>query len=106
MLKALAKYERYDLVYDFITSTSEHSWTNMIWEGATACYEAWGKEQKWNTSLCHPWASSPIILIIEDLIGIHFEAGKLKDITPHLPKVLSKIKINVSIQDQTINLDI
>ena len=35
----------------------------MLDEGATTCYEAWGKEQKWNTSLFHPWASAPAILL-------------------------------------------
>ena len=39
------------------------AWVNMLKEGATTCYEAWGKEQKWNTSLFHPWASAPAILL-------------------------------------------
>ncbi len=39
------------------------AWMNMLDEGATTCYEAWGKEQKWNTSLFHPWASAPAILL-------------------------------------------
>lgn len=30
------------------------AWVNMLKEGATTCYEAWGKEQKWNTSLISP----------------------------------------------------
>ena len=29
-------------------------WLNMLAEGATTVYEAWGKDQKWNTSLFHP----------------------------------------------------
>ncbi len=41
-------------------------WLNMISEGATTTFEAWGKEQKWNTSLCHPWACAPIIIIAEN----------------------------------------
>jgi hypothetical protein len=39
------------------------AWMNMLSEGATTCYEAWGKNQKWNTSLFHPWASAPAILL-------------------------------------------
>ena len=31
-------------------------------EGATTTYEAWGKDQKWNTSLFHPWATAPLIV--------------------------------------------
>ena len=37
-------------------------WKNMLAEGATTTYEAWGKDQKWNTSLFHPWATAPLIV--------------------------------------------
>ena len=40
-------------------ATDEGAWLNMIHEGATLTFEAWGKDQKWNTSLCHPWATAP-----------------------------------------------
>ena len=69
VLKSLSKAGEYDFVYDLLISNDERSWGNMIKEGATTCFEAWGKEQKWNTSLCHPWASSPIIILIEELYG-------------------------------------
>lgn len=42
---------------------SDSAWANMLSEGATTCYEAWGKNQKWNTSLFHPWSSCPAILL-------------------------------------------
>ncbi len=42
----------------------------MLKQGATTCFEVWGKEYKWNTSLCHPWASSPISILIEDIMGV------------------------------------
>ena len=35
---------------------------NMINEGATTTFEAWGVDQKWNTSLFHPWAACPVII--------------------------------------------
>jgi len=70
VLKALVKAGEHDFVYELLTCTDERSWGNMIKEGATTCFEAWGKDQKWNTSLCHPWASSPIIILIEDFNGI------------------------------------
>lgn len=37
-----------------------------IKEGATTCFEAWGKERKVNTSLFHPWSTSPIIILFEE----------------------------------------
>ena len=43
-------------------ATADNAWINMINEGATTTFEAWGKDQKWNTSLCHPWATAPLII--------------------------------------------
>ena len=43
------------------------AWLNMIKEGATTTFEAWGKEQKWNTSLFHPWAVAPLIIFADGI---------------------------------------
>lgn len=43
-------------------ATDERCWINMIKEGATTTFEAWGVDQKWNTSLFHPWAACPVII--------------------------------------------
>lgn len=43
-------------------ATDEGAWLNMLREGATVTFEAWGKEQKWNTSLFHPWAVAPLVI--------------------------------------------
>lgn len=67
VLKGLANIGEYGLVYELITGRGVHSWANMLREGATSCFEAWGKEQKWNTSLCHSWACAPVIILTEDL---------------------------------------
>jgi hypothetical protein len=77
VLKALAKVGAYDELYELITNKTEHSWYNMIKEGATSTFEAWGKDQKWNTSLCHPWASAPIPVLVEDIIPNLDGIGKL-----------------------------
>ncbi len=46
--------------------TSDESWLCTDHTGytslATTTYEAWGKDQKWNTSLFHPWATAPLIV--------------------------------------------
>ena len=55
---------------DLILSDHRFSWGTMLKQGATTCFEVWGKEYKWNTSLCHPWASSPISILVEDVMGI------------------------------------
>lgn len=67
-LKALCKLGLKDVTYKLIVSDSKNSWLNMINEGATTTFEAWGKDQKWNTSLFHPWATSPIIIMAEDIV--------------------------------------
>ena len=90
VLKALARLGAYEEEYELITNRSEHSWYNMLSEGATTCFEAWGKEQKWNTSLCHPWASSPIIAVIEDIAGICPQSfyNSMLETDSHIPEGL------------------
>lgn len=77
LLKALCRAGRETAAYRLITSTGENSWYNMVREGGTTCFEAFGKEQKWNTSLCHPWASGPISVLIEDILPRHPEYGRI-----------------------------
>ena len=72
VLKALGKIGAYEDELALLVNEGEHSWVNMIREGATTCFEAWGKGQKWNTSLCHPWAATPIPILFEDL---NYKAG-------------------------------
>ena len=69
-LKALCNAGKKREAYDAIVSKSPNSWYNMICEGATTCFEAWGKDGKWNTSLFHPWSTAPIIILYEDLSDI------------------------------------
>ncbi len=97
LLKGLANAGEYELVYELITSEDIHSWGNMLKEGATACFEAWGKDQKWNTSLCHPWASSPVPVIIEDIIGLKpLRPGWEKiSFTPHIPAGIEHISLEI-----------
>lgn len=85
-MEALCRLGQYDAVYHMITSTGENSWYNMIREGATTCFEAWGKNQKWNTSLCHPWATGPISVLIEDLLGWRLDGTRGEC---HLPDGIS-----------------
>lgn len=70
VLKALGKMGAYQEEFELLTNESSHSWVNMIREGGTTCFEAWGKDQKWNTSLCHPWSCAPIIILLEDILRI------------------------------------
>jgi alpha-L-rhamnosidase len=107
LLKGLANVGEYELIYDLITSQDEHSWANMLKDGATTCFEAWGKDQKWNTSLCHPWASSPISVIIEDIIGLKPAREGWEEIlfTPHIPKSLQSIAVAFETIKGTVSME-
>ena len=92
LMRALCRLGRYEDVYRLITSQDENSWYNMVREGGTTCFEAWGKDKKWNTSLCHPWASAPIILLIEELMNVSLD-GTVGE--PHIPKEAGKIEMTI-----------
>ncbi len=96
-LKALSGIGRQEDVYRMIVNESERGWVNMLREGATSCFEAWGKDQKWNTSLCHPWASAPIPLLIEDIAGLvpdpESEGGIRFE--PHIPLDMEALEVSV-----------
>ena len=64
-LAALVKEGRRDLAEELILD--EGCWLNMLKEGATTTFEAWGKDQKWNTSLFHPWATAPAVILAEGI---------------------------------------
>ena len=66
-LKALCVSGRKNEALGFITSNEKHSWLNMLSEGASTLFEAWGKEEKWNTSLFHPWSAAPLLIYFEHL---------------------------------------
>lgn len=76
-LKGLCRMGKHEEAYTLLVNESEHSWYNMLKEGATTCFEAWGKEQKWNTSLCHPWATAPISVLAEDILPNMPHLGKI-----------------------------
>ncbi|MFB9276955.1 family 78 glycoside hydrolase catalytic domain [Cohnella cellulosilytica] len=106
LLKALAAAGEYEYVYELLVADGEHSWGNMVKEGATTCFEAWGKEQKWNTSLCHPWASAPIPLFIEEIIGLRpgapgWDAIRLN---PHIPAALESFTFECRVRTGVIRI--
>ncbi len=51
MLQGLVRRGRHDLVREALRA--EGAWRRMLREGATATYEGWGRDTKWNTSLFH-----------------------------------------------------
>ena len=81
VLKALANLGDYEGELALLLNETDHSWANMLREGATTTFEAWGKDQKFNTSLCHPWATAPVVIVAEDIDKMPVGAYSLK--MPH-----------------------
>jgi hypothetical protein len=86
-----------DLAWSLINSRDERSWHEMLTHGATTCMEAWGPDQKWNTSWCHPWSSSPVYLVAEYVMGLTpAEPGwKAVRVAPHIPATLDRIEMTI-----------
>jgi hypothetical protein len=57
------RYGRDDLICQMIGS--EGRWLHMLAEGATTTFEAWGKDQKWNTSLFHLCYTFAVIFLAD-----------------------------------------
>jgi len=97
VIEACYEHGAAGLGFDLLTSTDEHSWVEMLRSGATTCMEVWGPEQKWNTSWCHPWSSSPIFLIAERLVGItpHEPGWKSIKFSPHVPQNLTAFSLKM-----------
>ena len=96
------------LAYDLLTSRDEHSWYNMLREGATTCMEVWGADQKWNTSWCHPWSSSPIWFYTARVLGIRPTAPGMRAfrIEPLIGKDLSWADFSMPIPDGMLSMKI
>lgn len=107
VLKGLAYAGAYDLMNALLFSDGVHSWRNMLREGASTCFEAWGKEQKWNTSLCHPWASAPVILLIEEVAGLRAVKPGFAEYTvqPHLPPHINMLTLKIKTVRGTIQAE-
>jgi len=97
VIKGLYNIGEDELAFDLLTGKDEHSWYNMVKEGATTCMEAWGAEQKWNTSWCHPWSSSPVYFYVSEIMGIKCgEPGmKTVKISPKIGKGPDGMRVRV-----------
>ena len=106
VIEACYRANEPELAYDLITSKDEHSWHEMLKHGATTCMEAWGPDQKWNTSWCHPWSSSPIYLIAERVLGLYpAEPGwRAISFEPRIPETMDHFKFHLTIPQGVIDV--
>ena len=96
-----------DEAADLLRGTDEHSWVNMLREGASTCMEAWGKDQKWNTSWCHPWSSSPIYFYTSRIMGISTDrlAEGVITVSPSIPEDIKNIEIRIPLPSGTLTAE-
>lgn len=69
----LQKWGEKERLYDLIAD--KNAWRNMLAQGATTTFEAFGKEKKWNTSLFHTMFAFPVCFLAEngqDLFSLLF----------------------------------
>jgi len=96
VIKGLYDIGESEKAYDLLSGTDIHSWHNMVESGTTTCMEAWGPDQKWNTSWCHPWSSSPITFYSREILGITCAAPAMKAIkvSPKIPAAVDHMEID------------
>jgi len=106
VLKALARAGRHGELCALMLNEGPRSWANMLREGASACFEAWGKDQKWNTSLCHPWASAPIPVIVEELCGLRPAAPGWRSVSvsPRIPEGTPEFRLSLRLPSASLSL--
>lgn len=107
LLKGLTRAGAHDDAWALLLSDGEHSWRNMLREGATTTFEAWGKDQKWNTSLCHPWATAPIPLLIEEFVGLSpAEPGWTAiRFAPRIPAALGEFRLQLTVATGVVTVE-
>jgi len=99
LLEALFKLNRSKDAVELILSNSDHSWLNMLAQGATVTCEAWSVKDKANMSAAHPWGSAAGNQIVRGILGLRptkpgwedyvFEPqpGQIKQISAVVPTV-------------------
>ena len=105
LLHGLIRLGRAGDALSLLLSEGPHSYANMLREGASTCFEAWGKEQKKNTSLCHPWASAPVSVIAEGLLNIRpgLSVAEMQQ-GCRMPRIFSAFRMQVPMQGRLIRV--
>lgn len=110
MAFALSKCNRFDLVYDKLSSC----WGYMLDKGAQTFWESNLKQgagdyalygRKYGKSLCHAWSAGPIAIIMRELLGLRPQRDGTFTITPQI-EYLSNCDLTVPVRDGYINVKI
>ena len=107
LLRALIDAGEQDEAYRLVTGGTGRSWRTMLDDGATACMEAWGAGQKWNTSFCHAWAAGPVPVLVESFFGLtHSDEGwRTLTVLPRIPDALEWAVLEVKVPQGTVRVE-
>jgi alpha-L-rhamnosidase len=95
LLTALLRAGLPDAALALLTGTGLRSWQEMIRAGAGATTEAWSERLKPNMSAAHPWAASPLFLVVEEIAGIRPTGPGFRrfEVAPVLPARLGRLSV-------------
>ncbi len=107
LLHGLMRAGAHDFAAELMLCEDTRSWVNMLKSGATTCMEAWGPDQKWNTSWCHPWSSSPVIVLWR-MLGLLPGAPGYESlhIAPQVPRLLGNIALSYKTPAGTLSASV
>lgn len=105
LLKGCCNMGDRQLAFDLITNRNRESWYTMVRGGAGSCWEAWDAGYKPNNSLCHGWASAPVILVTEEFLGVRVDLphGGVT-VEPHIPDGMGKTEAVVPTPDGPVRI--
>ena len=103
VLRGLWRAGKYNEAWALMNNGTDYGWKAMLRAGATTCMEVWSPDQKWNTSFCHPWSSSPVIFWAEEVCGLTAAAPgwAVLSFAPRVPDGLSSGSVAVPIPTLT-----
>lgn len=116
LLEALYKAKRGNTALNYLVSTSERSWVNMMREGATISMEAWGNKFKPNQDWNHAWGAAPANIVPFKLVGyypitpggeiieIYPQIGSLSYVNATIPSLFGSIKVDITQSGLKANL--
>lgn len=107
LLSGLCRMGERELAFALITNTGRNSWYTMLKGGAVTCWESWDAGYKPNNSLCHAWSSAPLLILVEEFLGLHVDVTKGCGYTlnPNLPAGLGHVKAKLPTPIGTVSVE-
>ncbi|MDZ8201675.1 family 78 glycoside hydrolase catalytic domain [Microbacterium sp. SSW1-59] len=108
LLSGLIRLGRAEAAYGLLVGDGLRSWNEMLRVGSGATMEAWSESLKPNVSCAHPWAASPLFLVVEAFAGIRpLEPGyRTFEVAPSLPNRIGRLSVSLPTSSGRISLEL